>query len=60
MHDSQRKYIAGIGLLLGGNQLLIKQLSIMFGTLTYHGIPANRWKDDTYSGISKTESGAVR
>ena len=23
----------------------------MFGTFTYHGMPANRWKDDTHIGI---------
>ena len=51
MHDSQIKYTANICLLLGAEQYLITLLFIMFGTLTYHGMLANCWKDDTHSGI---------
>ena len=51
MHDSQIKYTASMCPLLGAEQYLITLLLIMFGTLTYHGMLANCWKDVTHSGM---------
>ena len=51
MHDSQIKYTVSMCPLLGAEQYLITLLFIMFGTLTYHGMLANYWKDVTHSGI---------
>ena len=51
MHNSQRKYYAHIWILLEDPQYLIALYILSFGMMTYHGMPANRWKDDTHSGI---------
>ena len=51
MHDSQAKYYARIWILLEDPQYLIALYILSFGMMTYHGMPANRWKDDTHSGI---------